>query len=132
MVSAERTGIARDVRSLSRDLGVPAVPTVARSKLGMAELVATVARVIDGDIGTSPLRVKHPPAVRDAIARLVPLIDELVPGLPNARWIALRLLDGDHRVRQALRSGELDGLARRQRTAAPSRRGRVVALAGAQ
>jgi ferrous iron transport protein B len=29
------------------------------------------------------------------------------PGLPNARWVALRLLDGDERMAQALRSGEL-------------------------
>ncbi len=35
----------------------------------------------------------------------------VAPGLPNARWIAIRLLDGDYRVRQALLSGELAGIA---------------------
>ncbi len=118
MDEAQRKGIEIDVRSLARDLGVPAVPTVARSKLGMAELVSTVAAVIAGDIRTSPLRVETTGDVREAIGDLVPLIEEFAPGLPNARWIALRLLDGDHKVREALVSGELAGLAQRQRGAA--------------
>ena len=130
MDEAERKGIEVDVRSLSRDLGVPAVPTVARSKEGMAELVSTVAAVISGETRTSPLRVKHPDEVNDAIAGLVPLIDDLMPGLPNARWVALRLLDGDHRVREALLSGELAVLADRQRSSHPAKPSRVRALSG--
>ena len=132
MDEAERKGIEVDVRSLSRDLGVPAVPTVARSKQGMAELVSTVAAVIDGETRTSPLRVEHPVEVNDAIEGLVPLIEDFVPGLPNARWIALRLLDGDHRVREALLSGELAGLAGLQRSSAPAKPSRIRALAGTQ
>ncbi len=42
---------------------------------------------------------------------MVPLLEEAVPNLPNARWVAMRLLDGDHRVREALLSGELGGEA---------------------
>ena len=30
--------------------------------------------------------------------------------LPNARWVALRLLDGDHSIAEALRQGELGDL----------------------
>jgi ferrous iron transport protein B len=37
-----------------------------------------------------------------------------LPELPNARWVALRLLDGDERIAAALRSGELGQLAARQ------------------
>jgi ferrous iron transport protein B len=36
----------------------------------------------------------------------------LYPKLPNARWVALRLLDGDERIIQALKRGELGDLAR--------------------
>ncbi|MFM9031836.1 MAG: hypothetical protein ACKOTF_14420 [Opitutaceae bacterium] len=39
------------------------------------------------------------------------------PDLPNARWIAMRLLGGDDRVASALRRGELAGLADRARGA---------------
>jgi len=56
----------------------------------------------------------------------------MAPGLPSARWVALRLLDGDHKVREALLSGELAGLADRQRQAAPLDASRIKAIAGAQ
>ena len=128
MDEAERKGLEVDIRSLSRDLGVPTVPTVARSKQGMGELVSTVAAVISGEIKTSPLRVEHPAEVSDAISGLAPLIEGLLPGLPNARWVALRLLDGDHRVREALLSGELAEVADSQRPEPADRSGRSGAL----
>lgn len=132
MDEAERKGLEVDVRSLSRDLGVPAVPTVARSGQGMAELVSAVAGVTEGEIRTDPLRFAPPADVQEAIGGLVPMIENAAPGLANARWVALRLLDGDHKVREALLSGELAQLAAQQTDPAPSRRSRVMAVAGAQ
>jgi Fe2+ transport system protein B len=131
MDEAHRKGIDVDVRSLSRDLGVPAVPTVARTKEGLGELVRTVAEVISGEISTKPLRPKSPPEVEHAVTELAPMIEQLAPGLPNARWIALRLLDGDHKVRQALLSGELASLQAQQQ-APVEHRSRVIAVQGAQ
>jgi GTPase len=131
MDEARRKGIEVDTRSLSRDLGVPAVPTVARTKEGLHDLVRTVAEVIAGDIRTQPVRPKHPPRLEAAIGELIPMIEAAAPGVPNARWIALRLLDGDHRIRQALVSGELAALVADQ--AAPVEAfSRVTALEGRQ
>jgi hypothetical protein len=59
------------------------------------------------------------------------MIEELAPGLPNARWVAMRLLDGDHRVRQALMAGELAQLEASQSASADSH-SRLVALQGSQ
>jgi hypothetical protein len=36
------------------------------------------------------------------VSRLVPIIEAAAPGVPNARWIAIRLLDGDAAVEEAL------------------------------
>jgi len=131
MDEASRKGLEVDVRSLSRDLGVPAVPTVARTKEGLHELVRTVAGVIQGDIRTAPLRPPATPRLQHAVEELAPLIESLVPGLPNARWVAYRLLDGDYRVRQAVLSGELTQLEGRQ--AAPAARAsRLISLEGTQ
>lgn len=104
---ARRKGIEVDTRSLSRDLGVPVVGTVARNSEGLSALTSTVADVIAGRIATSPRRVQGDGPFKQAVDELLPLIEQAAPGLPNARWVAMRLLDGDHRVRQALLNGEL-------------------------
>jgi len=131
MDEAERKGIEVDVRSLSRDLGVPAVPTVARSGEGLGQLVQTVADVISGEVQTKPLRAAPPPEVQAAVDELIPMIESLAPGLPNARWVAMRLLDGDHRVRQALISGELAGIEGLQ--AAPTEdHSNLISIQGSQ
>jgi Fe2+ transport system protein B len=131
MDEAQRKGIEVDVRSLSRDLGVPAVPTVARTKEGLQQLVRTVAEVITGETRTKPRRPATPPEVQQAVDNLAPMIQSIAPDLPNARWVAVRLLDGDHRVRQALLSGELAELVRAQQAPSESA-SRVVALHGSQ
>ena len=131
MDEAKRKGMDVDVRSLARDLGVPAVPTVARTKEGLHELVRTVAEVIAGDIRTKPRRSAPPPELQQAVDELVPMIEQLAPGVPNARWLAFRLLDGDHKVRQAILSGELTDLEAAQ--AGPvETTSRVIAIQGAQ
>jgi hypothetical protein len=59
------------------------------------------------------------------------MIESVAPGVPNARWLAIRLLDGDVRVQQALQNGELaDLVARQQRS--DTRFSRKIALEGAQ
>jgi ferrous iron transport protein B len=131
MDEARRKGIEVDVRSLSRDLGIPAIPVVARTGEGMQALLTAVAGVISGEIVTSPLRPHGTDEFNAAISELVPMIEGVAPGVPNARWIAIRLLDGDDRVERALRSGELAALVARQQR--PDERfSRKIALQGAQ
>lgn len=107
MDEAKRKGLEVDTRSLSRDLGVPAVPITARTGEGIHTLLATVADLIKGEIITKPLRVEGTLEFQRAVNELVPMIEAVAPGVPNARWLAIRLLDGDSKVRQALLSGEL-------------------------
>lgn len=111
MDEARRKGIEVDTRSLSRDLGIPAVATVARTGEGLGDLLRIVHDLIAGQIATKPHRPDPPFELKAALDELVPMIEDLAPGLPNARWVAFRLLEGDHRVRQALLSGELRELA---------------------
>jgi len=112
MDEARRKGLEVDVRSLARDLGVPVVGTVARTREGFGELLHAIAGVSAGQISTSPRRASPVAEVQSAVDELLPLIESLAPGLPNARWVAYRLLEGDHRVRQALLSGEMAALGR--------------------
>ncbi len=105
---ARRHGIAVDSEELSKQLGVPVVPGVARKGEGIDELLSTVSKVAKGEIITTPRRIeRHGAVVEAAIASLVPSIQEAYPDLPNARWVALRLLNADEVVGEAVRSGEL-------------------------
>src|SRR5512139_803796 len=116
MDEAKRKGLEVDARSLSRDLGVPAIPVTARTGEGIHTLLGTVADVIEGNVVTKPFRVEGTPEFQSAVNSLVEMIQQIAPDIPNARWLAIRLLDGDAKVQQALLSGELaQRVARQQR-----------------
>ncbi|NLI76869.1 MAG: iron transporter FeoB [Candidatus Riflebacteria bacterium] len=111
---ASRKGITIDVERLEQSLGIPVVRCVARSGEGLDRLCAMMAAVGTGAIRPRPLRIPLAEHLHEAVAELVPLIEDIFPGLPNARWIALRLLDGgDQRLRQEIRTGVLADLAGR-------------------
>jgi GTPase len=131
MDEAARKGIDVDLRSLSKDLGVPAVGIVARTGEGTHALLSTIDGVASGEIPTRPLRVAGTPDFHRAVAELVPLIEQAAPGVPNARWIAIRLLDGDAQVEEALASGRIaDLVANQQRPG--EQFSQKIALQGAQ
>jgi Fe2+ transport system protein B len=129
---AKRKGIEVDLRSLSRDLGVPCVGTVARTGEGLGELMRVVSDVIFGEISTKPIQTEVPPEIENAVQELEGMITELAPGLPNARWVAYRLLDGDLRIRQALLNGELSRLVASQQRSATGAAPALASIQGAQ
>jgi Fe2+ transport system protein B len=109
---AKRHGLEVDERRLARDLGVPVVPTAARFGQGLGDLLAAVSDVATGRTVPKPHRIQHlSPQLRDAVDKLAKQIEAAQPGLPNARWVALRLLEGDERIREALIKGELGHIA---------------------
>ena len=112
MDEAARHGLQIDDRRLARDLGVPVVPTVARQSQGLDQLLQSIHDVSTGKTVCRPLRIKsESPAISQAIAHLETVIQEIFPDLPNTRWVAMRLLDGDQRIVEAMRSGELSELS---------------------
>ena len=113
MDEARRNKLSVDERRLARDLGVPVVPTSARQGEGMPDLLQAIHQVATGEVVCRPHRLQNePPALKRAMQPLVQQLEGLYPGLPNARWVALRLLDGDERIIQAVRNGELGDLSR--------------------
>ncbi len=112
MDEAHRHGLQVDERRLGRDLGVPVVPTSARSRQGLDQLLGAISEVATGRTVCRPYRIQsEPPELKRAIEALVEQIKAAFPGLPNARWVALRLLDGDERISEAVRKGELGDLS---------------------
>ena len=114
MDEAKRKGLEVDTRSLSRDLGVPVIPITARTGEGIASLLSTVADVIEGRITTKPVHIHGTTEFQKAVDQLVPMIQQVAPGVPNPRWIAIRLLDGDLKVQEALKNNELAQIMQEQ------------------
>lgn len=115
MDEARRNGIEVDVRILSKELGVPVVPTSARQGEGMNELLKYIYDVATGAYICKPYRIKSKSKeLNEAIEKLSKEIQEEFPDLPNTRWVALRLLEGDQTIIDAIRTGELGNLQRQE------------------
>lgn len=108
---AARHKIQIDDRLLSKNLGIPVVPTAARQGIGIPELLKNIHNVATGNYFCKPHRLgSEIKNVAHAVDELNKKIAELFPNLPNTRWIALRLLEGDQKVIDAVRSGEIGNL----------------------
>ena len=105
---AERNNIDIDTRMLAKELGIPVVATSARYQRGIPELIQTVDEIASGKIVCKPRKIKNvPKKILDAVTKLSTEIEAEFPEIPNSRWIAFRLLEGDNRIIEALKTGEL-------------------------
>ena len=112
MDEARRHGIQIDERALSRALGIPVVPTAARQREGLDELLKVIGDVARGKIRTKPHRIQSgSKKMQKALNDVVRDIEQLYPALNNSRWVALRLLEGDPVIIKALKDGEIEELA---------------------
>lgn len=99
---ARRKKLQVNTDILSNRLGVPVVATAARSGEGLPRLIELVGDVARRHLLPKPQPVRYSKEVEGAIARLEPRIRAVVGEQINARWLALRLLDGDIRLTHAI------------------------------
>lgn len=113
MDEAKRHNIDVDARRLAKDLGVPVVAAAARQEEGIPDLLKYIYEVATGAYVCRPHRLERTaPRLEKAISELTAKIMNEFPNLPNSRWIALRLLEGDQKIIDAVKSGELENLSR--------------------
>lgn len=103
MDEAERKKIRVDTEILSKELGVPAVAITARNGRGFRELLDAIHDVAGGVITTSPRLVLYNPEIERMVTGLEQKIGPLLPERLNPRWVALRLIDGDHSILNAIK-----------------------------
>jgi ferrous iron transport protein B len=109
---AKRHNIKINQRSLARDLGIPVVATIARTKEGIPELLQTINKIAKGTIICKPHKVKNlTKSIEGAVDQLSKKIKEQFPDLDNSRWVAFRLLEGDKRITNAVLNNELNELS---------------------
>ncbi len=108
---ARAHGLEIDHQGLEQELGVPVIPTAARFQEGMDALTRAITGIAGGSIECRPRRLQLESAgVGDALEEVTRMLEVEFPGLPHKPWIALRLLEGDPRIVDALTTGELEAL----------------------
>jgi len=112
MDEAKRNDIEIDERTLSKELGIPVIPASARRKTGMNELLSAIEEVASGKYICKPHKLKSRSSkLNHAISTLSEKLSKQFPNLPNLNWVALRLLEGDNSIVEAVKSGELGSLS---------------------
>jgi ferrous iron transport protein B len=111
-VATER-GIDIDVAALAQRLGCPVVPVVAATGKGVDELKQTILASARAERRPA-IEVPYPGAVEKAVAALLPKIESTARAARvDARWLAVRLLEGDTLARRLAGddvAAELDAL----------------------
>ena len=103
---AEKKGIKIDLEELSNLLGVPVVGTIARKKKTLKNLISTIDKVATKEIIAKANNVKYVPVIEDAVDIIEKVVyDKLENNDKNlARWITLKLIDGDEKIISTIES----------------------------
>ncbi|SET97604.1 FeoB small GTPase domain-containing protein [Paenibacillus sp. NFR01] len=101
---AKKLGIAINLEAIRAALGVPVVAVSARNRIGIDGLLKQVERVATGAFAGAPLRIAYSEEIERGIAELMPLVEHVLGPKYPARWVALRLLDGDQSLLASLKN----------------------------
>jgi ferrous iron transport protein B len=94
-------GIQINTQQLQKDLGCPAVGTVARTGAGKDELLRTAVEYAQKRNGEwSPLEISYGPDVDPVLERLSSIVAEagILEQKYPARWVALKYIEGDDSI----------------------------------
>ena len=97
---AKKRGIKVDAEKLSSLLGVPVVPTVARTGRGKTELMQSAVAVVHDDNEAASLKISYGTDIDQALSEMEKEISEnhfLTDTYP-ARWIALKYMENDEQI----------------------------------
>ena len=104
MDEARKKNIFIDLAQLEKNLGVPVVATNARKGEGLEALREKIVQVQKGR-PVLPMRIRYTRAIEEAVGILEPVLSEKLEGVkraPPARWVALKLLEGDESLTATL------------------------------
>ncbi|MBN2688464.1 MAG: ferrous iron transport protein B [Deltaproteobacteria bacterium] len=97
---AKKRGIDIDIEKLSILLGVPVIPTIARTGNGKEDLMDAAIRIAQEEKQRMPLIVSYGDDIDGALIEMEEIINTNVflTGTYPARWIALKYLEGDEQI----------------------------------
>lgn len=101
MDEAEKKGIFVNLEDLEKRLGVPVVGTSARNGKGLDALLATVDNMMQNGTGGG-FQVTYPACIERAVKMLEQEIKRQWPQFKAARFLSVRLLEGDPGIQEAM------------------------------
>lgn len=99
---AEKMGIKINEKILMKRLGVPVIKISARNKIGIPMLLDTIDRVVSEEIQCTPYKMTYGEEIEEKIQLLLPKVQKVLGNNISARWVSLRLLDGDTELLQQI------------------------------
>ena len=91
---------------------VPVVKISARNRVGIGHLLNVIAKVANKKLIPAPIKVTYSEKIENMIRELEPQIYKVFGDTYPARWIALRILDGDKNFLTALEKHHNEPLVR--------------------
>ncbi|MFP3985665.1 MAG: ferrous iron transport protein B [Candidatus Bathyarchaeia archaeon] len=98
---AEKKGVKIDHKKLEEILGVPVIPTVAPTQKGLYELLQRSTEVAKEE-QANPSKIRYGEEIEEKIQELSKAVEKLQLPYP-ARWIAIKLLEGDEQIEARIR-----------------------------
>ena len=97
---AQRRGIDIDAQRLSERLGVPVIPTVARTGRGKSLLMSEASRAVARGQDQRPLEISYGEDLDSALGEMTEKIAAagLLSGLYRPRWVAMKYLEKDEQI----------------------------------
>jgi len=88
-----------DVKTISREMGVPVVPMVANRNQGTDVLLAEIVSVTEKKTAASGVKIEYGREVEREITRIEKSISELpLSKKYSPKWLAIKLIEGDEEI----------------------------------
>lgn len=100
MDEAQKKDIKIDIEGLERDLGIPVIPTIARSQAGITRLKKTIYQLITGKINPNPAQINYTEEIEEYIFIIKNKLGQIpdISKILNLRWLSLRIIEGDRDI----------------------------------
>lgn len=104
MDEAKRKGISININKLSSLLGVPVVATSASIGLGLDMLIDSIYNTSINKIINIPCKINYNQTIEKSIFIIQSVLNSILKGKLNSRWVSLRLLENDQNLVQSINS----------------------------
>ncbi|WP_066497398.1 ferrous iron transport protein B [Abyssisolibacter fermentans] len=108
---AQKRGYKIDEKKLSKALGVPVIPIVATKKTGLDDLKETLYNHMQGKTVINKANIVYSKNIENEINNTIKKLETHNASLSNkynSRWIAIKVLENDEKVMEALKEQKID------------------------